>query len=228
MGPRISNQMEVVTEIKKRPTVDQEAFFSGISQGTRVLEYGPDRTIFNQGDPGDSVFYLRKGLVKLAVTSAQGKEVIVGTPGPGRFFGEACLAGEQLRLEKATAMTDCTLTRVDKSVMERALHERRDVLELFLGHLLSRNLRYEEDLIDLLLNTSEKRLARTLLLLAQPSKDKKTEAMLPRLNQETLAQMVGTTRSRVSHFMHKFKKRGLIDYNSMGGLRINDGLANLV
>lgn len=227
MDPKSSRQMEAVTEIRKKSSVDQEAFLSGLSHGTRILEYGPHRDIFQQGEPGDSVFYLRQGLVKMSVTSAQGKEVIVAVLGPGEFFGEGCLAGEESRIETATAMTDVTLTRVEKSQMARALHEQRGVLELFLGHLLSRKIRYEEDLIDMLLNTSEKRLARTLILLAQPGKDKKANAVLPRVNQETLAQMVGTTRSRVSHFMHKFKERGLIDYNSMGGLRINDGLANI-
>jgi len=228
MGPRISNQTEVVTEIKKRLTVDQEAFLSGISQGTRVLEYGPYRAIFHQGEHADSVFYLRQGMVKLAVASPDGREAIVAILGPGGFFGEGCLAGDKSRREEATSLTDCTLTRVEKSAMTRALHEQRDVLELFLDHLLSRNLRYEQDLIDQLFNTSEKRLARTLLLLAQTDKDRKAEAVLPRVNQETLAQMVGTTRSRVSHFMNKFKKLGLIDYSGVGGVRVHHALANMV
>jgi CRP-like cAMP-binding protein len=228
MDSRISNQMGTVTEIKKRLPVDQGAFLSGNAQGTRVLEYGPYRAIFNQGEPADSVYYLRQGMVKLAVASSDGREAIVAILGPGGFLGEGCLTGEKARREEAMALTDCTLTRVEKSVMTRALREQPDVLESFLDHLISRNIRYEQDLIDQLLNTSEKRLARTLLLLSQTVKNRDAEAVLPTLNQETLAQMVGTTRSRVSHFMNKFKKLGLIDYNSVGGVRVNHALANMV
>ena len=159
------------------------------------------------------MFYLRRGKVKLAVTSEQGKEAIVAILGAGEFFGEGCLAGQPLRIATATAMTDCTLVRIEKPLMARMLHEQHDFSELFVTHLLSRNIRYEEDLVDQLFNSSEKRLARILLLLAHFGKESRAETVLPRVNQENLAQMVGTTRSRVSHFMNKFRKLGFVDYN---------------
>jgi CRP-like cAMP-binding protein len=223
--------MKVVMANKKtQPTnqpVDWEAFLAGISHGKTVLECGPNRNIFMQGDPADAVFYVRQGKVKLAVTSQQGKEAIVAVLGAGEFFGEGCLAGAKLRMGTAIAMTDCTLARIEKSLMVRMLHEQHRVAELFVTHLLSRNIRYEEDLVDQLFNSSEKRLARILLLLAHFGKDGRTEPVLPRINQENLAQMVGTTRSRVSHFMNKFKKLGFVDYDG-GGLTVHSGLLSVV
>lgn len=215
---------------KTQPTsqpVNWEAFLGGISRGKTVLECGANRNIFMQGDPADAVFYVRQGKVKLAVTSKQGKEAIVAVLGAGEFFGEGCLAGAKLRVETAIAMTDCTLARIEKPLMVQMLHEQHRVAELFVTHLLSRNIRYEEDLVDQLFNSSEKRLARILLLLAHFGKDGRFEPVLPRINQENLAQMVGTTRSRVSHFMNKFKKLGFVDYNG-GGLTVHSGLISVV
>ena len=187
-------------------TVDWESLLAGIPGGKSVLEYGSNRNIFVQGDPADSVFYLRRGKVKLSVTSEQGKEAIVAVLNDGDFFGEGCLAGQPLRIATAIAMADCTLMRVAKQTMTRMLHEQHDISELFVTHLLSRNIRFEGDLVDQLFNNSEKRLARILLLLSHFGKESRAETVLPRINQESLAQMVGTTRSRVSHFMNNFKK----------------------
>jgi CRP/FNR family cyclic AMP-dependent transcriptional regulator len=212
---------------KSRP-VDWEPFLAGISHGKTVIEYGANRTIFWQGEPADSVFYLRQGKVKLAVTSQQGKEAIVALLGAGEFFGEGCLAGQPLRIATATAMTDCTLARIEKALMARTLHEQHGFSELFVTHLLSRNIRYEADLVDQLFNSSEKRLARMLLLLANFGKESRTETVVPRVSQENLAQMVGTTRSRVNHFMNKFRELGFIDYSDNGGLRVHSGLLSVV
>ena len=220
---------EVVAANNKTQPVDWEAFLSGFSHGKTVIEYGANRTIYNQGDPADSVFYVRRGKVKHAVTSQQGKEAIVAILGAGDFFGEGGLAGQPLRIATATATTDCTLVKIEKPLMARMLHEQHDISELFVTHLLTRSLRYEEDLIDQLFNSSEKRLARSLLLLANFGKEGRSESVLPRVNQEHLAQMVGTTRSRVSHFMNKFRKLGFVDYNgSAGGLKVHSGLLSVV
>jgi CRP-like cAMP-binding protein len=208
--------------------VDWAAFLAGISRGKTVLEYGANRTIFVQGDPADSVWYLQRGEVELAVTSQQGKEAIVSVLGDNEFFGEGCLAGQPLRLATATALTDCTLYRIEKALMVRMLHDQHGIAELFMTHLLSRNIRYEEDLVDQLFNSSEKRLARILLLLAHFGKESRTEAVHPGINQEHLAQMVGTTRSRVSHFMNKFRTLGFIDYAGDGALTVNNGLLSVI
>jgi CRP-like cAMP-binding protein len=213
---------------KKIKPVDWEPFLAGISQGKTVLEYGANRTIFWQGEAADSVYYLRRGKVKLAVSSQQGKEAIVAILGDGDFFGEGCLAGQPLRIATATAMTDCTLARIEKPLMTRTLHEQHDFSELFVTHLLSRNIRYEADLVDQLFNSSEKRLARMLLLLAHFGKESRAETVVPSVSQDTLAQMVGTTRSRISHFMNKFRKLGFIDYSDKGGLKVHSGLLSVV
>jgi CRP-like cAMP-binding protein len=218
----------VAAAIKKIPSVDWAAFLAGISQGKTVLEYGADRTIFVQGDPADSVWYLHKGKVKLSVTSQQGKEAIVTVLGGNEFFGEGCLAGQSLRISTATAMTECTLFRIEKSLMLRLLHEQHGIAELFIAHLLTRNTRFEEDLVDQLFNSSEKRLARILLLLAHFGKESRTETVHPGINQEHLAQMVVTTRSRVSHFMNKFRALGFIDYAGSGALTVNNGLLSVI
>jgi CRP/FNR family cyclic AMP-dependent transcriptional regulator len=211
---------------KKNAPVNWETILAGISGGNTAVEYGPKRKIFWQGQVSDSVFYIRKGKVKLAVTSSQGKEAIVAVLSNGDFLGEGCLAGQSLRIATATTMSDCTLIRIERPVMTRMLHDQHDVSELFVTHLLSRNIRFEADLVDQLFNSSEKRLARILLLLAHFGKESKAELVLPRINQEHLAQMVGTTRSRVSHFMMKFKKLGFIDYAN--GLTVNSGLLSVV
>jgi CRP-like cAMP-binding protein len=208
--------------------VDWAAFLAGISRGKTVLEYGANRTIFVQGDVADSVWYLQHGEVKLAVTSQQGKEAIVSILSDNEFFGEGCLAGQPVRISTATAVTDCTLYRIERALMVSLLHEQHGISELFMTHLLSRNIRYEEDLVDQLFNSSEKRLARILLLLAHFGKESRTETVHPGINQEHLAQMVGTTRSRVSHFMNKFRSLGFIDYAGNGGLTVNNGLLSVI
>jgi len=218
----------IATANEKIQAVDWAAFLAGISWGKTVLEYGPNRTIFVQGDPADSVWYLQHGEVKLAVTSQQGKEAIVSILGDNEFFGDGCLAGQPLRVSTATAVSDCTLYRIEKALMVRMLHDQHGISELFMTHLLSRNIRYEEDLVDQLFNSSEKRLARILLLLAHFGKESRTEAVHPGINQEHLAQMVGTTRSRVSHFMNKFRTLGFIDYAGNGALTVNNGLLSVI
>ena len=207
--------------------VDWEALLTGISRGKTVVECGTSRNIFLQGQPADSLFYLRRGKVKLMAISPQGKEAIVAVLGAGEFFGEGCLAGQPLRMATAVAMTDCILDKVEKPVMVRMLHEQQRVSDLLITHLLSRNIQYEADLVNRLFNSSEKRLARILLLLAHFGKESRTESVVPTVSQDTLAQMVGTTRSRVSRFMSKFKGLGFIDYNGHG-LTVNSSLLNVV
>lgn len=221
-------QTRTVMADKKGQPADWESLLAGITRGKTVLEYGASRNIFRQGEPADSLFYLRRGRVKLAVTSKGGKEAIIAILDAGEFFGEGCLAGQQLRMAAATAMTDCTLLRIERRLMTRLLHEQREISELFLAHLLSRNIRYEADLVDHLFNSGEKRLARILLLLSHFGKESRAEPVLPRVSQDDLAQMVGTTRSRVSYFMNKFRKLGFIDYGDQGGLTVHSGLLSVV
>jgi len=212
----------------KKQTADWEPLLAAVSNGRSNIEYGANRNIFSQGEPADSVFYLREGKVKLAVTSKQGKEAIVAILTHGEFFGEGCLAGQRLRMATASTMTDCALARVEKSQMARMLRKNHSASERFVTHLLSRNVRFEADLIDQLFNSSEKRLARILLLLAHFGKESRSEAVFPRISQDNLAQMVGTTRSRVCHFMNKFRKLGFIDYSDNGGLTVRSGLLSVV
>ena len=211
----------------KSQIVDWEAILTGIFRGKTVMECGKNHAIFQQGQAADSLFYIRRGKMKLTVLSQQGKEAIVAVLSSGEFFGEGCIAGQELRMATAVAMTDCTLDRIEKSLMTRLLHERHDVAELFVTHLLSRNIRYEADLIDQLFNSSEKRLARILLLLAHFGKESRAEPVLPKISQDDLAQMIGTTRSRVSHFMNKFRGLGFIDYDD-NGLTVHSGLLSVV
>ncbi len=225
---RKKNHPEVVMANQKRQPVDWPVLLAGFAGEKTAIEYGANRMIFSQGDPADSVFYLRKGKVELAVTSKQGKEAIVANVGPGEFFGEGCLAGQRLRIATATTMTDCNLVRIAKPLMARMLHEQHSLSKLFVTHLLSRNIRFEGDLVDQLFNSREKRLAQILLLRADFGKESRAETVHPRINQEHLAQMVGTTRSRVSHFMKKFKKLGFVDYTGSGGLTVNSGLLSVV
>jgi len=192
------------------------------------LEFGANRNLFVQGQPADSLFFLLRGKVKLSVTSPDGKEAIVATLSSGEFFGEGCLAGQPLRMATAISVGDCTLVSVEKPVMARMLREKHGLAEIFVTQLLTRNIRYEADLVDQLFNSSEKRLARILLLLSRFRQDSTTETVPPGINQENLAQMVGTTRSRVSHFMNKFRKLGYIDYDSETGLKVNSGLLSVV
>jgi CRP/FNR family transcriptional regulator, cyclic AMP receptor protein len=212
---------------KKRPIAGWETFLTGITIGKTVLEYRAHRNIYMQGQPAESMFFLGRGKVKLAVSSFEGKEAIVATLDSGEFFGEGCLAGQPVRMATAISVGDCTITRVDKTVMARMLHEVKGLAEMFVTHLLSRNIRYEADLVDQLFNSSEVRLARILLLLSHFSKESKTETVVPGITHENLAQMVGTTRSRINYFMNKFRKLGFIDYNSRE-MTVHSGLLNVV
>ena len=213
---------------KKSTPVDWETLLAGITRGKNSVEYSADYRVYDQGQPADSIFYLRQGKVKLSVISQHDKEAIVATLSAGEFLGEGCLAGQPLRMATATTVTDCNLFRIEKSLMSRMLHEKHEISELFVAHLLSRNIRYEADLVDQLFNSSEKRLARILLLLSNFGKESKAELVLPTVSQDSLAQMIGTTRSRVSHFMNKFRKLGFIDYNDGNGLTVHSGLLNVV
>ena len=182
--------------------------------------------IFAQGDATDAVFYVQTGKVKLTVVSKTGKEATIGLLGQGDFFGEGALAGQVLRMGSATAMTDCAVLRIDKKAMMQALHREHELSDMFVSYLLARNIRYEEDLVDQLFNSSEKRLARILLLLARFGKEGVPESVVPKISQEMLAEMIGTTRSRVSFFMNRFRRLGFIHYN--GGLQVHSSLLNIV
>jgi CRP-like cAMP-binding protein len=211
---------------KAKPPFDPKVFLSKINGGRATSEYRKDTIVYRQGDPADSVFYIRSGSVKTAVVSEQGKEAVVGLLETGGFFGEGCLTGEPLRLSTVSTMTECVIVRMRKADITRVIHEEPAFAELFISHLLSRNNRVEEDLVDQLFNSSEKRLARTLLLLANFGKEGRPEPIIAKISQETLAEMIGTTRSRVSFFMNKFRKLGLIDYN--GSIEVHSSLLNVV
>jgi CRP/FNR family cyclic AMP-dependent transcriptional regulator len=212
---------------KSHRALDWDTVLSGMPEGKTLVEYGPDRRIFQQGGPADSVFYLRHGKVKLVVKSEQGKEAIIAVLGDGEFFGEGCLAGQPFRVGSAVALSDCSLAKIEKAEIVRVLHEQPAVSELFIRHLLRRTVRYEGDLVDQLFNNSERRLARILLLLAHFGKESKAEPVVPNVSQQHLAQMVGTTRSRVSHFMNKFRELGFIDYAG-DSLTVNSSLLGMV
>ncbi|MGA7321250.1 MAG: Crp/Fnr family transcriptional regulator, partial [Candidatus Sulfotelmatobacter sp.] len=194
--------------------------------GRTIAAFPRKQTIFAQGDSSDAVFYIQRGQVKLTVVSKTGKEGTIGILNEGDFFGEGCLTGQPLRLCSATAMTDCTVMRIDKESMMEVLHREHAFSDMFVAHLLTRNIRYEEDLVDQLFNSSEKRLARILLLLAHFGKEGKPEGAIPKISQETLAEMVGTTRPRVNFFMNKFRKLGFI--RNDGGLEVHSSLLNVV
>jgi len=194
--------------------------------GKRVVEYRAKDALFRQGDAADAVFYVRDGKIKLTTTSSQGKEAIVAIVGAGDFVGEGALAGQPLRIATAVAMTVCSCVRIDKAVMNQLLHQRGVFSEQFMAYLLGRNIRIEADLVDQLFNSSEKRLARTLLLLAQYGKEGQPQSIVPQISQEALAAIIGTTRSRVSHFMNKFRRLGFIEYN--GGLSVHSSLLSVV
>lgn len=209
----------------KTPFNAQE-FLESAGVARNVEEFKRKETIFSQGDTGKSVMYIQKGGVRLSVVNQRGKEAVVAVLGPGDFFGEGCLAGQALRMGTATAVTATTVLVIDKKEMSRMLHSEHEFSDRFISHMLSRNIRVEEDLVDQLFNSSEKRLARALLLLARYGKEDKSEKVLPKISQEMLAEMVGTTRSRVNFFMNKFRKMGLIKYN--GSLEINSSLLSVV
>jgi CRP/FNR family transcriptional regulator, cyclic AMP receptor protein len=213
-------------KVGKKRDFDPETFLATIGEGRAILPFQKKQTIFTQGEPADAVFYIEEGKVKLTVVSSNGKEATIGILSESAFFGEGCLAGQQLRMASATAMTDCDLLRIEKKAMMEVLHREHALSDMFVAYLLGRNIRYEEDLVDQLFNSSEKRLARILLLLAQFGKEGTPETVVPKISQETLAEMVGTTRSRVSFFMNRFRKLGFIHYN--GGLQVHSSLLNVV
>ena len=205
---------------------DPNTFLAMIGDVRKMLAVPKKQTIFTQGDEADAVFYVQKGKVKLTVVSKTGKEATIGILSEGNFFGEGSLAGQVLRMGSAAAMTDCQLLRIEKKAMMAALHREHAFSDMFVAYLLARNIRYEEDLVDQLFNSSEKRLARVLLMLAHFGKEGVPETVVPGISQETLAEMVGTTRSRVSFFMNRFRKLGFIHYN--GGLQVHSSLLNVV
>ena len=209
---------------------DPNTFLATIGEGRKNLAISKKQGIFAQGDAADAVFYIQKGRVKLTVVSKIGREATIGILGEGNFFGEGALAGQALRMGSASAMTDCEIQRIEKKAMVAALHREHAFSDMFVAYLLARNIRYEEDLVDQLFNSSEKRLARVLLLLAHFGKEGVPEPVVPKISQETLAEMVGTTRSRVSFFMNRFRKLGFIHYAGglEGGLQVHSSLLNVV
>ncbi|MGA2647991.1 MAG: Crp/Fnr family transcriptional regulator [Candidatus Sulfotelmatobacter sp.] len=217
--------MTPVAAAKKQKRFDPQTFLSTIDGGRTIVTFPRRRTIFNQGGPSDAVFYIQKGKVKLTVSSKAGKEATIGILGECDFFGEGCLSGQAVRICSATAVTDCTLMRIDKESMLDVIHREHAFSDMFVAYLLTRNIRYEEDLVDQHFESSEKRLARVLLRLAHFGKEQ--EVVLPKIShQETLAEMVGTTRGRVNFFMNKFRKLGFIRYD--GGLEVHSSLLNVV
>ena len=211
---------------KSPQSFDVNAFLASAGLSRRVAQLASGTVVFAQGAAANTVFYIQDGTIKLTVLSAAGKEAVVAMLGPGEFFGEGCLAGQTRRMGSATAITATSVMRIAKREMLRMLHEQHDLSDRFIAHMLARNIRIEEDLVDQLFNSSEKRLARTLMLLARYGNKDATQGVLPKLSQETLAEMVGTTRSRVNFFMNKFRKLGLIEYN--GGIKINNSLLSVV
>ena len=211
---------------KAKPPFDPKVFLSKVNGGRAISEYRKDKIIFRQGDPSDAVFYVQSGKIKTTVVSEEGKEAVVALLGTGDFFGEGCLTGQPQRLATVSTLTECVIVRISKTDITRVIHEEPAFAELFISHLLARNSRVEEDLVDQLFNSSEKRLARTLLLLANFGKEGRPEPIIAKISQETLAEMIGTTQSRVSFFMNKFRKLGLIDYN--GNIEVHSSLLNVV
>jgi CRP-like cAMP-binding protein len=209
---------------------DLEVFLAESGKGRTLADYAKNQQVFLQGAPADAIFYIQKGKIKLTVVSQQGKEAVVAILGAGDFFGEGCLAGQSLRMASATTMLECSILRIEKAGAIRLLHEQPAFSELLLHHMLSRNIRIEEDLVDQLFNSSEKRLARVLLLLANFGKEGKPSLVIPKISQETLAEIVGTTRSRVSFFMNRFRKLGFIQYSGLydSGLEVHSSLLNII
>jgi CRP/FNR family cyclic AMP-dependent transcriptional regulator len=212
--------------LKCRPSFDPKSFLAVVGEGRGIGEYRKDQIVFSQGDPADAVFYIQSGKVKLTVVSEQGKEAVVAMLGTNDFFGEGCLAGQMRRIATVLTMMDSVIVRLEKAAIVRMIRQEPAFSEMFIAHLLNRAIRVEADLVDQLFNSSEKRLARLLLLLANFGKEEKPEPILAKISQETLADMIGTTRSRVSSFMNKFRKLGLIDYN--GSIEVHSSLLNVV
>jgi CRP/FNR family cyclic AMP-dependent transcriptional regulator len=213
-------------DTNRKRTFDAQAFLDSVGVSRKIREFTKQETIFSQGDPGATVLYIQKGGVRLSVVNESGKEAVVAVLGPGDFFGEGCLAGQPLRIGTAAAITATTALVIEKKEMIRVLHAEHEFSDRFITFMLARNIRIEEDLVDQLFNSSEKRLARTLLLLARYGQEATPQKVIPKISQEMLAEMVGTTRSRVNFFMNKFRKLGLIKYN--GGLQINESLLSVV
>jgi CRP/FNR family transcriptional regulator, cyclic AMP receptor protein len=211
---------------KKKAAFDPRAFLSKVGRGRTISKYRMNQIVFSQGDAADSVFFIEEGKVKVTVLSEQGKEAVVAVLGPGQFCGEGCLAGQPRRVATAMAMTECEIMRLERTAVIRVLHDEPTFSEMFVTHLLARNIRVEEDLVDQLFNSSEKRLARALLLLANFGKEGRPEPIIAKISQETLADMIGTTRSRVSFFMNKFRQLGFINYN--GTLEVHSSLLSVV
>src|ERR1700682_2042534 len=212
-----------------KPLFDPKLFLAKVGKGRTIAEYSKDQMVFSQGDPATAVFYIQKGKVKLTVVSNNGKEAVIALLDMGDFLGEGCLKAQPFRMATATAMSDCSILRLEKAAMILVLHDEPAFSEIFVSYLLSRTIRIEADLVDQLFNSSEKRLARVLLLLAHFGKDEKPEPVVAKISQETLAEMIGTTRSRVSFFMNKFRKMGFIDYNGgLDGLHVHSSLLNIV
>src|SRR5690348_2845639 len=220
-----SNSQEVAGEAAV-PRFDAQAFLMSVGAGRSATKYRANTNVFRQGDPADAVFYIQRGKVKLTVISEQGKEGVIAMLGAGDFFGQGCLAGQPLHMASAVAMADSTIARIEIDTMIRVLHEEPKLATRFMSFLLSRNIQFEADLVDQLFNSSERRLARVLLLLANFGKEGKMETVIPKISQEVLAARVGTTRSRINFFMNKFRKLGFIDYN--GGLKVHSSLMNIV
>lgn len=214
------------TKKTRETEFDPQIFLAKVGTGRTNLKFGANTVIYGQGDSADAIYFLQKGKVKVTVTSSSGKEAVLAIHGPDDFFGEGCLNGQTQRMASVTTMTDCAVMRIERAAMIADLHNEPKLSELFIVHLLHRNSRIEEDLVDQLFNSSEKRLARTLLLLANFGKESKPEPVLAKISQETLAEMVGTTRSRVSFFMNKFRRLGFVEYN--GHLRVNSSLLSVV
>jgi CRP/FNR family cyclic AMP-dependent transcriptional regulator len=216
--------------IKPKPSFDPKSFLAKVGEGRSVGMYRKGQPIFSQGDAADTVFYIQQGKVKVTVVSEQGKEAVVAILEADSFFGEGCLGGQAQRISTVVAMTDCVIARLEKAAIVRVIHEEPAFSEMFIAHLLGRSIRVEADLVDQLFNSSEKRLARLLLLLANFGKEGKPEPIIAKMSQETLADMIGTTRSRVSYFMNKFRKLGFIDYNGdcVGGIAVRSSLLNAV
>jgi CRP/FNR family transcriptional regulator, cyclic AMP receptor protein len=220
--------MTPVVPGKKLSRFDPKTFLSTMDGGRKIAAFPKKQPIFVQGDPSDAVFYIQEGKVRLTVVSKIGKEATIGILNVGDFFGEGCLTGQPVRLCSATAVTDCSVMRIGKKAMMEVLHREHAFSDMFVAYLLTRNIRYEEDLVDQLFNSSEKRLARMLLLLAHFGKEGVPETLVPKISQETLAEMVGTTRSRVSFFMNRFRRLGFIDYDGGSGLQVHSSLLNIV
>ncbi|MGH6836886.1 MAG: Crp/Fnr family transcriptional regulator [Methylocella sp.] len=215
--------------VKRRPSFDPKSFLAMVGEGRSIGEYRKGAIVIAQGDPADSVFYIQRGKVKVTVVSEQGKEAVVAMLGTNNFFGEGCLAGQAQRIATVATMTDSVIVRLEKPAIVRVIQQEPAFAGVFIGHLLARTIRIEADLVDQLFNSSEKRLARLLLLMANFGKDEKPEPILAKISQETLADMIGTTRSRVSFFMNKFRKLGLIDYNGgTPGIEVRGALLNVV